>query len=372
MPVPFGDYNTTETVNVIFNTFSSDDPSASVTITNLAAADVEIHKDGGTTQRASDNGITVNVDFDSVTGNHSVDIDLSDNSDAGFYAAGSRYQVRIEGTTVDGGTINAWVGWFSIGCTLRPTIDGRTLGVESDGDLTKVNTLDGHTAQTGDTFGQLPTNFSSMGIEPDGHAHADVKQWTGQDVTGEVDLGLGFTFPAVSVAKITEANDATVGAIEDDYDGTGFDKSNSTIGTCTTNTDMRGTDSANTTIPDAAGTAATLHAATDLLINDIKAITDALGSSAANLLSTSANHMQIGTVDTATNGHTPTVTEFQADDITESTSGHYNGRVIIFTSGSLKYQATKIEGYSAVGGIGQFTVTSMTEPPANNDTFIIV
>jgi hypothetical protein len=35
---------------------------------------------------------------------------------------------------------------------LRPTTDGRTLGVESDGDLTKVNTLDGHTPQTGDTF----------------------------------------------------------------------------------------------------------------------------------------------------------------------------------------------------------------------------
>lgn len=35
----------------------------------------------------------------------------------------------------------------------RPKITaGNTLGVESDGDLTKVNTLDGHTAQTGDTY----------------------------------------------------------------------------------------------------------------------------------------------------------------------------------------------------------------------------
>jgi hypothetical protein len=42
------------------------------------------------------------------------------------------------------------------------------LGIESDGDLTKVNTLHGHTAQTGDTFAQLPTNFSSLGIEVDG------------------------------------------------------------------------------------------------------------------------------------------------------------------------------------------------------------
>ena len=38
----------------------------------------------------------------------------------------------------------------------RPKITaGNTLGVEADGDLTKVNTLDGHTAQTGDSFARL-------------------------------------------------------------------------------------------------------------------------------------------------------------------------------------------------------------------------
>lgn len=134
MGVPFfGDYDTTETVIIPFNTFSSDDPSASVTVTNLVAGDVEIHKDGSTTQRASDSGVTVTINFDSVTGNHIVSIDLSDNSDAGYYANGSRYQVRIEGVTIDSGTVNAWIGAFSIGCTLRPTTAGRTLDVESGG-----------------------------------------------------------------------------------------------------------------------------------------------------------------------------------------------------------------------------------------------
>lgn len=42
------------------------------------------------------------------------------------------------------------------------------LGIETDGDLTKVNTLDGHTPQTGDTYAQLPTNFSSLGISSGG------------------------------------------------------------------------------------------------------------------------------------------------------------------------------------------------------------
>jgi len=146
--VPFyGDFDTTETVYIPFNTFSSDDPSASVTITNLAAGDVEIHKDGSTTQRSSDSGVTVTIDFDSITGNHLVAIDLSDNDDDGYYAAGSRYQVRMEGTTVDGATVNAWIGSFSIGIINQQTtaaltalnldhLAKTTTGVAADGDLT--------------------------------------------------------------------------------------------------------------------------------------------------------------------------------------------------------------------------------------------
>jgi hypothetical protein len=39
---------------------------------------------------------------------------ICDNTVADFYQAGHEYQVRVEGVTVDGGTINAWVGAFSI------------------------------------------------------------------------------------------------------------------------------------------------------------------------------------------------------------------------------------------------------------------
>jgi hypothetical protein len=78
------------------------------------------------------------------------------------------------------------------------------------------------------------------------------------------------------------------------------------------------------------------------------------------------------TVDTVTNTHTPTTTEFQADDITEATTDHYKRRIVIFTSGNLVGQTSDITGYSQVGGIGQFTVNALTEAPANNDTFIII
>ena len=113
----YGDYEMTDTVYVVFNTFTSDDPSASATITNLADGDIHIHKDGSATQRSSGSGVTVSTDFDSITGNHLVAIDLSDNTDAGYYGTGSTYIVRMEGTTVDAATINAWIGSFTIGKT---------------------------------------------------------------------------------------------------------------------------------------------------------------------------------------------------------------------------------------------------------------
>lgn len=127
----------------------------------------------------------------------------------------------------------------------------------------------------------------------------------------------------------------------------------------------------------------------DVIQDAIKAITDqfvfttanqvdcnalAINSTATSAarLALSADVIIPGTVDTVTNTHTPTTTEFQADDITEATADHFNGRIVVFTSGALDGQATDITDYQAVGGIAQFTVTALTEAPANNDTFIIV
>ena len=112
MSIPYyGDFPEDFTgIKIPFNTFDSNDPAASVTITNLADADIKVHKDGSLTQIVTD-GATVVIDFDSITGNHMITIDTSVHAD---YSTGSEYAVRIEGTTVDAGTINAWVGAFSI------------------------------------------------------------------------------------------------------------------------------------------------------------------------------------------------------------------------------------------------------------------
>jgi hypothetical protein len=102
--------------------------------------------------------------------------------------------------------------------------------------------------------------------------------------------------------------------------------------------------------------------------SDLLALNGVVASAAK--LERSASTIVTGTVDTGT--FSPTATEFEADDITEATADHYNGRVILFTSGALLGQATDIMDYALAGSNGHFTVTSLTEPPGNDATFVIV
>jgi len=109
-----GDYSVGSIVYFVLNTFDSNDPAASVTITNLLNTDIHIHKDDGLVQRNNAAGVTVSIDFDGITGNHMVKIDTSDNTVADFWVGGADYFVRMEGTTIDAATVNAWIGHFSL------------------------------------------------------------------------------------------------------------------------------------------------------------------------------------------------------------------------------------------------------------------
>ena len=89
---------------------------ASITLTGLAVTDVAIYKGTSMTQRASDAGVvlldTDGIDVDGVTGIHGFSIDTSDNTDAGFYAAGSFYTVVVASVTIDSQTVNFVAGTF--------------------------------------------------------------------------------------------------------------------------------------------------------------------------------------------------------------------------------------------------------------------
>lgn len=80
--------------------------------------------------------------------------------------------------------------------------------------------------------------------------------------------------------------------------------------------------------------------------------------------------VQLGTVNDANTA--PSTTVFAAEDITEATADHYIGRVALFVSGVLKYQAAPITDYVLDTGEGKFTVKAMTEAPSDGDKFIIV
>ena len=102
----------------------------------------------------------------------------------------------------------------------------------------------------------------------------------------------------------------------------------------------------------------------------IKAVTDALTTAAATKIALSAGTMVTGIVSHDNTAASTTV--FYSSDIVEATADHYKGRIVIFTSGDLQYQATDITAYALDTGEGKFTVTALTEAPADNVTFIIV
>lgn len=109
----WGDYAANAVVRIPWDSFAAATGAPAAT-TNFANTDIQIYKNGNTTQRASANGITVSTSFDGSTGLQLVEIDLSDNTTAGFYAAGNDYLVAVADVTVDGQTLRFWLGGFSI------------------------------------------------------------------------------------------------------------------------------------------------------------------------------------------------------------------------------------------------------------------
>lgn len=88
-------------------------------------------------------------------------------------------------------------------------------------------------------------------------------------------------------------------------------------------------------------------------------------SDAADKLEASAETIETGTAAAGT-----LTTTSMTTDLTEATNSHYNGRIIIWTSGVLLRQATAITGYN--GTSKMLTFTAVTEAPTAGDTFIIV
>jgi hypothetical protein len=86
--------------------------------TPLVVADMDVYNASGAiniTQRNSTAGFAVDDTFDGVTGLTVFTIDLSDDTDPGFYSTGNSYVVSLTPTaTLDGVVVAAWVAYFTI------------------------------------------------------------------------------------------------------------------------------------------------------------------------------------------------------------------------------------------------------------------
>jgi hypothetical protein len=92
---------------------------ASEAISGLAVTDIEIYKGTTVTQRSSDAGYalidTDGIDIDGMVGANGFSVDTGDNTDAGFFVAGSYYVVWVSSITADGQTVNFIAGTFRLG-----------------------------------------------------------------------------------------------------------------------------------------------------------------------------------------------------------------------------------------------------------------
>ena len=368
--VPYlGDFAEDDTVYMMFNTFSSNDPSASVTITNFINTDVHIHKDDGLTQRNNAAGITVSVDFDGITGSHMIKIDTNDNTVGGFWVTGSEYFVRIEGTTVDAATINAVVGHFSIERAggviallklIQAAVITNAAGADVAADIIAVKAETATIVNDTDVI-----DDGTSGLVKIAQDVAAILTDTGTTLDGKLDTIDNFLdteIAAIVAAVITNAAGADVAA-----DIIAVKAETASILTDTGTTLQGELDGIQADTEDIQ---ARLPAA--LSSGNIKADALAISTStdAADKLEASAETIVLGTVSHDNTASTTTV--FYSDDITEATADHFNGRIVIFTSGAVIQQATDITDYELSVGEGKFTVTALAEAPADNVTFVIV
>lgn len=167
-----GDYDAS---TVIYGKFTTFRPSTGAAFTLGGTPALSVYKDNSTTQ--STTGVTLTVDFDSVTGLHHYAIDTS--ADGTFYSAGSFFSIVITAGTVDSvSVVGTVVAEFTIrkNSALKPTTAGRTLAVDASGRalgdvdtiktqtvtcvagvtvLASVGTAATSTAQTGDAYARL-------------------------------------------------------------------------------------------------------------------------------------------------------------------------------------------------------------------------
>ena len=413
MSINLGMVRPGSTIQIPFNTFDSNDPSASVAIAALVAGDIEVYKDGSVTQRASDSGYTLldtdGIDFDGHVGIGGFSIDLADNDTAGFWASGSRYFVVLGPVTVDAAVVNFIAATFEIGypdAILNTTIASLTSATqfiltdgpaEADVFIGCSVTLHDVASKVQIAFGVVSDYIVStkeliLAATPVGFtpvATDNVAIFVPTNVTAWNNVLLATTNPFDAIATTADLLDK-LGAV-DEAAAAGDPSSTESV--------MQYMKQLVNVLVGSAGIAAfPAEQAPANAINlaevmrAIHTVTAKFAFTVANVVD--ANALRIdGDVDAAKqlrdnldtterfivhNGFTPTTTQCQPDAVffgdtagtLEATDDHYNGRIMLFLTGVLQGQATDITDYD--GTNKRFTYTALTEAPGNNDEFVVI
>lgn len=192
MGISWGNVPLNAVIPFVFDSFDGG-TGASITLTGLALADIRIYKGISMTIRSSTAGVvltdTDGIDIDTTTGIHGFSIDTSDNTDAGFYAAGSFYTVIIESVTIDAQVVNFVAGSF------------RLMAAEGVAGVPDVNVT--HVGDTAQTAGDLKASLNTIDDFLDTEIAAILED-TGTTLQAELD--------AIEAAVITNAAGVDIAA----------------------------------------------------------------------------------------------------------------------------------------------------------------
>jgi hypothetical protein len=304
--------------------------------------------------------------FDSLTGVHDVDIDLTDNTDAGFYAAGSFYSVVLSpDETIDSQTITGVVlAYFEIGVLPVNVTQNAGTAITSASGIQEVKVA------------SIAANaITATAINADAITAAKIADGAIDAATFAAGAINAAAFAADAITDAKVAADVTIASV------TGAVGSvTGAVGSVTGNVGGNVVGS----VGSVTGlTAATVHSDLDdiqarlpaALTSDGNMKSDALrvnGSAlAAARMQRAGASMVLGTC--AALGTTTSVIA-SALAPTSAVNDQFNGRIIIFaddtTTTALRGQATDITDY--VHATLTFTVTALTTAPQSGDTFVIV
>lgn len=258
------------------------------------------------------------------------------------------------------------------------------------GGLTINNLAAGDVISLDGIFGTITLNGADAQVEIRGIAKAVVNNLTGSPTVNDDSVkadsleavleDTGTTLPA----QITALNDLDASSVRSAI-GLASANLDTQLGAIVADTGELQTDWADggrlDLILDSKATQTSVDTV-DTVADAIKAKTDSLTFTVANQVdsnilaisgsTTSANNLEasastivVGTAQTGTLSTTQMTT-----NLTEATDDHYNGRIIIWTSGALKDQGTNITDYD--GTTKMLTFTAVTEPPSNGNTFVII